>query len=374
MFLNSLKSKVRSQFPQLAGYFKKARSKSWPRNSVVYYTGNRKDGLTPENLKQGTSGTDSAVIYLSREWAKAGQQVTVFSNCDGLEGDYDGVRYINHYKFNPYDTFDTLIILSHPYLLPDSVSAKKLCWDWHDVLGSDRVYPPAKIARFDQIFAKSKFQRDLLPDIPDAKFTIATNGINQAIFNGEPVEKQPFKIIYSSRYYRGLESMLKYGWPLIVDRIPQAELHIYHGWSRRELQSKYDDWRDEMALLFQQPGVVEHGRVSQEKLIAEKATASIHYYACTYPEIDCISVRESAAVGCVPVTTDFAAFQEKSYCVKVAGEPEAQETQEKIAHRIIELLENPDELSILSERFRELVKRETWHEVSKVWLQYFDED
>ncbi len=372
MFLNSAKAKIRARFPSIANTLRRARSKTWPHNSIVYYTGNRKEGLTPGNLEKGTSGTDSAVIYLSKEWAKAGHEVTVFSNCEGLEGDYDGVRYINHYEFNPYDSFDTLIILSHPYLLPSSVSANKICWDWHDVLGNSKVYPPEKIARFDQVFAKSKFQRDLLPDIPDSKFTIATNGVNQTIFNRDQVQKQPFKIIYSSRYYRGLENMLRQGWPLIVERIPQAELHIYHGWSRRESQSKYDDWRNEMEMLFQQPGVFEHGRVSQEKLIAEKETASIHYYACTYPEIDCISVRESAAVGCVPVTTDFAAFKEKQYCVKVSGEPEARDTQEKIAYRIIELLENPDELATLSKRFRELAKRETWHEVSKVWLQYFE--
>jgi glycosyltransferase involved in cell wall biosynthesis len=128
-----------------------------------------------------------------------------------------------------------------------------------------------------------------------------------------------------------------------------------------------------MDALFQQDGVIEHGRVSQKKLIAEKASASIHYYACTYPEIDCISVRESAAVGCVPVTTDFAVFQEKEYCVRVAGDPNTQETQEAVAQKIVELLLDSEKLNQIRQQFRDRVKTETWQEVAKVWMKTFDE-
>jgi len=369
-----IKKHLRTNFPVIATAWKKLSSRTWPPNSIVYYTGNRKEGLTPLNLGKGTSGTDSAVIYLAREWAKAGREVTVYSNCGEHEGNYDGVNYVNYYRFNPHDKFNILIILAHPYMLQLPVTARKVCWDWHDVLGTEKVYPMHKISRFDQIFAKSQYQRSLLPNVADDKFTIVTNGIDENFTQLPESAKEPFKLIYASRYYRGLENMLQYGWPVIKRHLPAAELHIYHGWSRREQKPRHDDWRHKMEHLFRQDGVFEHGRVSQAALIAEKSTSSVHYYACTYPEIDCISVRESASVGCVPVTTDFAAFKEKLYCVKVAGEPDSQETQENIAYRIIDLLKNPSELSTLSKQFRDFVKRETWQEVSKVWLQYFDED
>jgi glycosyltransferase involved in cell wall biosynthesis len=348
------------------------RTKTWSPGSIVYYTGNRKNGLTPLNLKEGTSGTDSAVIYLAREWAKAGREVTVYSTCGDLEGNYDGVNYVNYYYFNPCDRFDTLIILSHPYLLPLPVKARQVCWDWHDVLGNEKVYPPEKIKRFDRIFAKSHYQRNLLSDLPDDRFTVVTNGIDESITLLDDQPKNPYKLIYSSRYYRGLDSMLLYGWPIIKAHVPEAELHIYHGWSRRELHTQHTAWREQLTSLFQQPGVFEHGRVSQEKLIQEKSTASIHYYACTYPEIDCISIRESAAVGCVPVTTDFAVFKEKEYCVRVPGEPTSQETQEAVAYQIISLLKNPVELENLRTQFKSVAQQETWQKISRVWLQAID--
>jgi glycosyltransferase involved in cell wall biosynthesis len=371
--LSHFKTYLRKQFPNIANWGRRFKSKRWPAGSIVYYTGNRKGGLTPLNLEKGTSGTDTAVISLCREWAKAGRDVTVFSNCEGKSGIYEGVRYVEQYLFNPYDKFDTLIILSHPYLLPLPVNASLVCWEWHDVLGSEKVYPKNKIFRFDKIFVKCQYQRNLLPEVPDEKFTIVTNGIDEKFTKIPAIPKEPFKLIYASRYYRGLDSMLEFGWPIVKSHIPEAELHIYHGWVRRELQSQHDNWRCKMEELFQQDGVFEHGRVSQEQLISEKMTASIHYYACTYPEIDCISVRESAAVGCVPVTTDFAVFKEKDYCVRVPGEPATQETQEAIAYRIIDLLKNPDELSTLRCQFKAIARKETWQEVAKVWLQTFDE-
>lgn len=363
---------IKKNFPGSVQLGRRIRARKWPSGSIVYYTGSRKGGLTPQNLEKGASGTESAVVYLTREWLKAGRQVTVYSTCGDREGIYEGVEYINYYKFNPYDRFDTLIILSHPYLLTLPTRARFVCWDWHDVLGNEKTYPRNKIDRFDHIFAKSQYQRNLLPNIPNSKFTVVTNGIDHKITQLPKTTKEPYKLIYASRYYRGLDLMLQYGWPIIKRSIPEAELHIYHGWVRRELHPRHDDRRRKMEELFQQDGVFEHGRVSQEKLIAEKATASIHYYACTYPEIDCISIRESAAVGCVPVTTDFAVFKEKEYCVRVAGEPTAKETQETLAHRIVDLLQNPDELQILRKQFRQAVKHETWQEVSKVWLNAFE--
>lgn len=372
--LTSFKTYLRKNFPFAVSVGQRIKAKRWPKGSIVYYTGNRKDGLTPLNLKKGTSGTDSAVIYLCREWAKAGKEVTVYSNCGDHEGIYEGVNYINHYCFNPRDKFDTLIILSHPYLLNLPVRARKVCWDWHDILGEERVYPRHKIAHFDKIFVKSQYQRNLLPEIADEKFTIITNGIDKKFTQFLQQDRESLKLIYASRYYRGLEQMLEYGWPIIRRSLPTVELHIYHGWSRRELHIQHEQWRKKMENLFQQDGIFEYGRVSQIKLISEKANASIHYYACTYPEIDCISIRESAAVGCVPVTTDFAVFSEKKYCVKVQGEPNARETQEAIAYCIIDLLKDQSRLSQLRTQFSNLAIQETWEKNSQSWLQALESD
>ncbi len=368
MAQKNLKELLKQKFPQITNFYKQITAKKWPKGSIVFYTGNRKDELAFDTLKKGASGSYTAVIKLSQEWAKMGYQVTIYSPCGGKSGTYDGVEYINQYLFNPFDTFDILIIFQHPYILPLPIKARKVCLEWQDVLGNNKNFPKEKLEKFDIIFSKSQYQRKLMPFIDDDKFVMATNGIDSTIAELSNKKKEPYKLIYASRYYRGLESMLTYGWPIIKREIPQAELHIYYGFVRREKAQ----WKQKMLDLMKQDGIFEHGLIGQDKLIVQKSTASIHYYACTYPEVDCISVRESAMVGCVPVTTDFAVMSEKNYCVKIPGEPQAQETQEAVAYKIVELLKNPQELELIRQQFMENVKDETWENVAKIWAKNFE--
>ncbi len=345
------------------------KAKRWPKGSIVYYVGKPREGLTPLSLKEGASGSHTAVIYLAKEWVKLGYQVTVYSNCGEREGIYDGVHYINYYHFNWYDTFDILLIWRHPYMLKSQVKARKICLDWHDLLDPPKCFPKDVIARFNLIFSKSQFQRQLLPEFSDNKFAIISNGIDSKISLLYGRDKQPYRLVYASRYYRGLEDMLIYGWPIIKNSIPEAELHLYYGFNRVELRASRSEWREKMLILMEQPGVINHGRISQDKLIEDKACSSIHYYGCTFEEIDCISVRESAIVGCLPVTTDYAVFSEKSYCHKISGDPKDPKTQEALAHRIVELLQNPEQLHILRTICAEHARKDTWDRLAKEWIE-----
>jgi hypothetical protein len=353
-----------------AQLFQKIKAKKWAENSIVFYVGKHREGLSPQSIENGATGSHASVIFLAREWAKTGRQVVIYSSCGEFEGRYDGVDYINYYKFNWFDTFDTLIIWKNPQLLQKSVNAKRIWFDWHDVVFPPEAFTPEILAKYNRIFAKSYFQRGLLPDLPDSKFAVITNASTKSTLDISQDKRKPFKLVYASRYYRGLEAMLTYGWQIIKREIPEAELHVYYGWTHRDDKPERQAWKQKMVNLMAQPGIIEHGRISQNKLIEEKATAAIHYYGCTYEEIDCISVRESAMVGCIPVVTDFAAFREKPYCVKVMGEPELQVTQEAIAYKIIELLNNAGELERLRQQFKEFVKHETWENIALKWLEY----
>ena len=75
-------------------------------------------------------------------------------------------------------------------------------------------------------------------------------------------------------------------------------------------------------------------------------------------------------VGCLPVTTDYAALGEKDYCVKVAGNPYNQETQEAIGYKIVELLKNQEKLAEIRQKNIELVQKETWKNIAHLWLNY----
>ena len=73
------------------------------------------------------------------------------------------------------------------------------------------------------------------------------------------------------------------------------------------------------ALIAASPGVIDHGRVGQRELLRAKARARLHYYVSTWPEVDCIAARESAVLGCAPLTSSYGVFGDaaKDYCLKV---------------------------------------------------------
>jgi glycosyltransferase involved in cell wall biosynthesis len=373
----SIKSKILQLFPLAKDWKLRLTASAYPEKSIVFYTGITAEQWTPESLKTGLGGSQTAVVYLCKEWAKAGYKVTVYNFCGNKEGIYDGVEYLQFSRFNPYDTFDNLILWrgrSLP-LLDYPLKAKKIFLEMQDVPKQLERFHKKRIDKVDKIVVKCQFHRHCLPHIPDEKFAIFSNGIDASIPDLTQVEKEPYKLIYASNYIRGLEQMLIYGWPIIKEAIPQAHLHIYYGWNFFDKSSKKAperlDWKQKMLELINQPGVTDHGRIGQEKLIAEKATAAIHYYGCTYPETDCISVRESAMVGCVPVTTDLAALSEKPYCLKIPGDPAARETQEAIARKIVELLKAPEQLSQIRQEFQKAVKPETWDNIAQRWRQEF---
>ena len=116
----------------------------------------------------------------------------------------------------------------------------------------------------------------------------------------------------------------------------------------------------------------ERGRVGQHDLLRAKARAQLHYYVGHWPEIDCIAVRESAAVGCLPLTSAVAAFGDarKDYCLKVPGDPCNPWTQRAAAGIAIRLLQHKPPPSTYSCRTQQL-ETETWDHVAARWLAEF---
>lgn len=360
--LYKLSQKIKNKLRQ---FRQQLTPKTWSENSIVYYASDTGKAWTPDNLKVGIGGSQQAAIAICREWAKAGYKVTVFNNCGDLGGVYDGVEYRHFQDFNPYDRFETLVVWRYPWRVPPQIQAKRLYADIHEVLLPHQV-TREKLKNYDKIFVKSQWQRQLFPEIPDAQIAVVPNGFDPQLLQFEPVPRQPYKLIYASNYSRGLERMLEFGWPLIREAIPEAELYIYYGWSQE--CDRDAAWKQKMLALMEQPGVIECGRIGVKKLLREKASSTIHYYGCTFDEIDCISVRESAAVGCIPVTSARSALAEKPYCITVPGNAYQAETQKALALRIVELLNNCEERDRLRPKFQELAHQESWGNVARQWF------
>jgi len=357
----------------------------WPRKSICYFTGQTMEEWSPMSLQTGIGGSETAVIQLAKEWVKQGFKVVVYGRFGSDEGLYDGVEYRNYYRFNRLDSFDTLIIWRNAPLLDIPFKAHRIFLDLHDVPENPEM-TVERLEKVEKVFVKSNYHKSLLRSCDkgrfkrfnDDKVVVIPNGYSEDLVKAVTLntDLNNKKIIYSSSYDRGLEDMLMFGWPIIKKEVPEATLDIYYGWNlfdsfHRGNKTKMF-WKAKMVELMKQPGITEHGRVGQKELVKAKADSAIHYYGTTFEEIDCISVRESAAVGAVPATTDYAALCEKTYCDRTEGDPVFKETQQDLAQRIVYLLKNPSKLKQLREAFMKEAKKEGWVDVSSQWLPYFE--
>lgn len=353
----------------------KMSAKTWADKSIVYFAGHTMHEWSPDSLKAGIGGSETAIINLVREWGKLGYAVTVYGNFGAKAGSYDGADYRHYTEFNRFDTFDTLILWRRVDSLNFSYKANRVWFDVHDVLYQGQ-FNQRNLKNLDTIFFKSKYQQELLPKVQEDQFVIIPNGVNVSFLDIDVSHKDPYKLIYASNYQRGLELMLTHGWHIIKREVPEAVLHIYYGWDFIDLMygdnPKYQLWKDHMIELMKQPGVVEHGKVGQDVLIAEKASSVINYYATNFEEVDCISIRESAIVGCLPVTTDHAVLAEKDYCLKLSGDPNDPKTQAAVAYKVVELLKDPVKREELSQNSRQIAKAETWDNIAKLWIDQIE--
>jgi tetratricopeptide (TPR) repeat protein len=127
------------------------------------------------NLHTGIGGSESAVIYLSEEWVKMGYEVTVY--CDTpIDIEINGVKYVKYWKVNWHDEFNTFIVWRAPGLLDFPIKANRIFLDLHDVAYKEH-YTQFRINRVDKVFFKSKAHRDQVPQLPDDKAVVISNGI-----------------------------------------------------------------------------------------------------------------------------------------------------------------------------------------------------
>jgi tetratricopeptide (TPR) repeat protein len=153
--------------------------RKWGEKSIVYYAsfgGKFFEEWNAESLKSGIGGSETAVIQLAKRWQKLGYEVTVFCDCGDKQGVYEGVIYRPYWEMNFNDEFNILILWRSPHLLELDLHAKKLFMDLHDIC-SNLDWPKEKVDKIDKVFFKSKYQRKMLPTVPDSKAVIISNGI-----------------------------------------------------------------------------------------------------------------------------------------------------------------------------------------------------
>lgn len=184
--------------------------------------------------------------------------------------------------------------------------------------------------------------------------------------------RNPYRLCYCSDYARGLEPLLTWLWPVLKRLEPRAELHVYYGMDYIRNQ----EFKTKMTQLLAQDGVTDHGRRPSSEVALEKMMSTYHlYFTATQSETDCISIRESVVMGCIPILSTMWVFAERAG-LHIDLDPSVQMSHLQLAKLISEHMKNPDTIVNLQKQLEPFQHHElengTWTAIAKKWIQHFD--
>lgn len=149
----------------------------WKENEICYFAnfgGPHFEKWDAHSLSKGIGGSETAIIELAKEWTSKGYKVYVYGDPENA-GEQDGVVYLPWYYFNPADKFNIFIQWRNASLAP-TIKAKKFLVDLHDVV-AQVDYSKTITDAVDGVLFKSEYHRKMIPELPEEKAIIISNGI-----------------------------------------------------------------------------------------------------------------------------------------------------------------------------------------------------
>ena len=291
---------------------------------IHIWTGGAWETWSPDSLKTGIGGSETAAIHMAQQLHQRGHKVTVHAMTAGT---WDGVEYCHFgdtlQRASPIKC-DVLVVSRQPYILNENKFDARSRFLWvHDVNVGTALGTNEMLLRVDKVLLLSQWHKQFFascyPKLPADRLFVTRNGIDISLYD-KAARKQGNRLIYSSSPDRGAERLLGL-FPHIRNAVPDAdvELHVYYGFetwtamvnaSQDLVQKSKLDHYYRIVGMTSIPGYVYHGRVGQIELADAFLASKVHAYPTSFHETSCISAMEAQAAGCVPVTTAIAALPE----------------------------------------------------------------
>jgi len=361
--------------------------------------------------KQGLGGSESAVIYISKELASLGFEVTVFNNCidasHSKPGVYDAVRYIDNTQAKTHaEDYDVVIssrsilpFINEDYPFIHRVSCKKILWLHDTFIEGDQIMEQLVMqGKIDHVFTLSDWHTTYILNSthgPKRNFEVLKKKVfqtrNGAVCHIPEVDlskKDPNHFVYNSSATKGMMPLLEDIWPEIKKRLPDARLTVIGGYYRFREGAAPDAQESTVEKLSKSQelkdlGVTFTGVIPQQEIAKILANAWMMLYPGAFPETFGISTLESLLYKTPLVTTRFGALEETAveqacYLIDYAIEPNSlfphidKKTQvHKFLNKFFEAYSTPY-LHQQKQNYCDVVRDVAgWDTVALQWKQFF---
>ncbi len=331
------------------------------------------DGATI--YEKGLGGSESALFYLAREFARQGHRVQVFCHTQ-RPGPYEGVEYRSLREFPQAalaQTFDVFIVSRFPQVFTHPFRSRlKVMWN-HDTLEDPQTYR-RQTFRTDLFFTLSAYhEAEYLSQLPELTpfFLRTTNGVDLELTRQarETAAKDMTKVVYASRPERGLEILLRHIWPRMLQARPELRLFLMG------YEAPNQPGMEHMpALVAAAPQTTVLGSLAKPDFYRHLAEAALLLYPCSFPEISCIVAIEAQALGTPIITSRDFALPETVGVPRylISGRPAFPAYQDAFADRALLYLGDPGRYRHDTDAaLRWVTAHYSWSHIAGEWLEIF---
>lgn len=252
------------------------------------------DSRTVRDLPSG--GTEKAVIFLGEAFQRLGHDVQWMTTLEQMQQEHPR---------------PDVVITQHAEFLEQYPDSLKIWWVHHfsdqPIIKQQAVYGRCFA---DKVVTLSSCQQGDFA----ANLRLDSVAIGHGVWLEEvaqPVTKDPYRLIYASTPFRGLERVPDL-FRAIKAQEPRATIAIASSMSVYGDTKGDEQYKQLYAHLASIPGVELLGALNQAQLYAEFAKASIFFYPCSWPETYCLVMDEAIAHGCRPFVSNVGALPERA--------------------------------------------------------------
>jgi GT2 family glycosyltransferase len=254
------------------------------------YTGQAWERWCPKNLDEGgIGGSETATVHTARAFRRRGWQAVVFGDCQGMEGEYDGVEYVHYDKFEEWvrtREFDLFVSSRRADVMIHPIRAKHKAVVVHDIWLSQDPNADLHVDRVDKFFVLSPWHKQFFMNhhkqVPESKIHVTRDGVDLERFQNK-LSREKGRLIYSSSPDRGLDVLFDV-FQRIKKAVPQASLHVFYGFNNWEKMIRTRgrpgevQWMEAIKNRLDDPGVVYRGRIGQTQLAKEILRSELWAY------------------------------------------------------------------------------------------------
>jgi len=320
-------------------------------------------------------GAEISAVQLGEELLKRGHDVSYFlEKC--VPFDRDNLHVKSHHNVFDSEHEYFICVRPHQVLRGKFGNVKKILWsgDAFDQTSNDVFFDKEIAQSMDAFVFKSDWQREKILEkyfhIEPNKARTIYNGLKKDFYSSNGVYANPKRFIHTSTWYRGVANFLDI-WPLILDKIPDAEIHVfsktslYWGNADGGLQEGWYQIAEELVKL---PGMILREPVPQNILAEEMKKSWLMLYPNSgFVESSCGSAQQSMACGTPVIATKRAGL------VETIGESgilveESKKWKENFAKTVVDL--SCHQRKEMAKSGLQAVKSQLWEHKAKEWENF----